>query len=243
MTKYGSRRTTYNGVTYASKAEALRAEELDAAVTAGEVSWWIGQPKFRLGCPENVYVPDFLVAEQIGQIYDIQVEEVKGHDYGPFIADAIDGSVVAHLQADEHVRILLGGRHPAQRAQDLHQGLRADLGRSNRAAGQREGRPIALAQPHPSVQSPDDHHAPTQRSAHLLLCITHTACKPGRHAHVLDTPARKCMLANGEQHGLRSMVPTRDQAAGAYSDCSRFLAFSRQRVSTPCPLSAPPHAS
>ncbi len=62
-------------------------------------------------------------------------KEVNGQDNGQFIADAIDGSVVAHLQADEQVRVFFGGEHPAQGAQHLRQGLRAHLGRSARAAG------------------------------------------------------------------------------------------------------------
>lgn len=72
--KYNAIRTTYNGVSYASKSEAKRAETLDLMVRGGLISWWIGQPKFRLGCPENVYVADFLVVVKQGA----WVEDVKG---------------------------------------------------------------------------------------------------------------------------------------------------------------------
>lgn len=85
MAKYRAQRTEYNGVKYASRLEARRAEELDHAMSAGRCAWWIGQPKFRLGCPENVYVADFLVAEVFltdayGSLYALRVEEVKGHE-------------------------------------------------------------------------------------------------------------------------------------------------------------------
>lgn len=73
--KYGAVRTDYDGVTYASKAEASRARRLDDDVADGLTLWWIGQPKFRLGCPENVYVADFLVVKPGGVVI---VEDVKG---------------------------------------------------------------------------------------------------------------------------------------------------------------------
>jgi hypothetical protein len=83
---------TMDGITYASKAEMIRAYELKlAARTFGWII--IQQPKFHLGCPENTYVADFQV--QDGSY--IWVEDVKGvttakfrHDvklwraYGPY---------------------------------------------------------------------------------------------------------------------------------------------------------------
>jgi hypothetical protein len=59
--KFRSKRTEYNSVWYASKAEAARAAELDLLLKAGQITDWIGQPTVRLGVPENVYRPDFLV--------------------------------------------------------------------------------------------------------------------------------------------------------------------------------------
>jgi hypothetical protein len=73
--KYRNQRTEYNGVWYASKAEARRAEELDQIQRNGFISWWIGQPKFRLGCPENIYIGDFLV---LSKNNGARVEDVKG---------------------------------------------------------------------------------------------------------------------------------------------------------------------
>jgi hypothetical protein len=73
--KYHNRRTPYNGVTYASKAEASRAYALDAALGLRMIRGWIGQPKFRLGLPENIYVADFLVFDRDGTAW---VEDVKG---------------------------------------------------------------------------------------------------------------------------------------------------------------------
>lgn len=73
--KYHAKPTVYNGVRYASRAEAARASDLDLHIKTGDVRWWIGQVKFRLGVPENVYVADFLVMIRLGGVH---VEDVKG---------------------------------------------------------------------------------------------------------------------------------------------------------------------
>lgn len=83
--KYRAVRTEYNGVKYASKAEAVRARSLDEDQKAGLVRWWIAQPTFRLGVPENVYRPDFLVVDRLG---DIHAEDVKGVRTAKFNRDA-----------------------------------------------------------------------------------------------------------------------------------------------------------
>lgn len=70
--KYHAQPTEYNGVRYASKAEAAFATALDMKSAR---LWWIGQPKFRLGVPENVYIADFLVVPLDGDTY---VVDVKG---------------------------------------------------------------------------------------------------------------------------------------------------------------------
>ena len=88
--KYLANRTTYNGISYASKAEARRAMALDTLKAAGLVSWWAPQVKFRLGCPENVYVVDFLVAEpcsHISGLFDMYAEDVKGMETAKFKRD------------------------------------------------------------------------------------------------------------------------------------------------------------
>lgn len=78
--KFGAQRTVYNGVSYASKSEALRANQLDLLMRAGDIRFWIGQPLFRLGCPENTYRPDFLVVSQD----DVWAEDVKGVETAAF---------------------------------------------------------------------------------------------------------------------------------------------------------------
>lgn len=88
MNKYRATPTVYGGIRYASKAEASRAQELDMLQQGGAVLWWIGQCKFRLGCPENVYVCDFLVAEPVrGGGVIIHAEDVKGHQTQKFKRD------------------------------------------------------------------------------------------------------------------------------------------------------------
>lgn len=82
--KYHAIRTEYNGIHYASKAEARRAAELDMLKRAGKIKWWIGQPRFFLGCPENKYVADFLVCEKDGTCH---VEDVKGRETRKFKHD------------------------------------------------------------------------------------------------------------------------------------------------------------
>lgn len=74
--KYRAVRTTAaNGLSYASKAEAKRADELDLLTKLHHIRGYISQPRFRLGCPENVYVADFLVFPKKG---DPWAEDVKG---------------------------------------------------------------------------------------------------------------------------------------------------------------------
>lgn len=75
--KYRNLRTVYGGVVYASKAEADYARHLDEeGKPIGVVKWWIGQPKFRLGVPENVYVPDFLVVHPL-MTYVVDVKGMR----------------------------------------------------------------------------------------------------------------------------------------------------------------------
>lgn len=87
--KYRNKRTEYNGVNYASKAEAARAEWLNSnnSVASG-TEMWIPQPKFRLGCPENVYVADFFVVTyDMDNGLDYHVEDVKGPETPKFKRD------------------------------------------------------------------------------------------------------------------------------------------------------------
>jgi hypothetical protein len=70
---------TWNGRVYASKAEMLYAQLLADWEYLGSVAWWLEQPLFRLGCPENTYRPDFLVCwrETDGSEW-CQAVDVKG---------------------------------------------------------------------------------------------------------------------------------------------------------------------
>lgn len=70
--KYRNERTRYKGVMYDSKAEAANAAHLDENPL---ILWWIGQPRFRLGCAENVYVADTLVVPLVGDVF---AQDVKG---------------------------------------------------------------------------------------------------------------------------------------------------------------------
>ncbi len=73
--KYRNVRTLYQGEWYASRAEAKRAAELETFFCYGDVARVERQPRFELGCPENVYIADFLVYPRRGLT---RVEDVKG---------------------------------------------------------------------------------------------------------------------------------------------------------------------
>lgn len=84
QSKYRARRTEYNGVVYASKAEATRAAELDLMVRQGIILSWTPQPRFTLGCPENAYVADFSVFYPGPRMF---VEDCKGMETPKFKRD------------------------------------------------------------------------------------------------------------------------------------------------------------
>lgn len=78
MTKYGAKRTEYNGRWYASKREAARAKELDLLIKAGEVVAWTPQPMYPLIVNKQkigIYIADFRVHWKDGRC---TVEDVKG---------------------------------------------------------------------------------------------------------------------------------------------------------------------
>lgn len=82
--KFGAQATVSAGIRYDSKLEARRAMQLSLMQEAGDIRWWIGQPKFRLGVPENVYVADFLVVPRVGNVW---IEDVKGRETAKFRRD------------------------------------------------------------------------------------------------------------------------------------------------------------
>ena len=82
--KYRNRRTKVDGITFDSKAEADRYIELKTLQAAGQVRWFIRQPRFLLqeGFEKDgrtfspiEYVADFLICWADGSI---TVEDVKG---------------------------------------------------------------------------------------------------------------------------------------------------------------------
>lgn len=88
--KYRAVPTVYNGVRYASKAEAGYAAEIETFPD----SWYLRQPRFVLGVPENVYVPDFLVMLTVGETVPgqqpatlVHAVDVKGMETPKFRRD------------------------------------------------------------------------------------------------------------------------------------------------------------
>lgn len=74
--KYRAIKTTVDGITFDSKAEARRYSELKQLQQAGEISGFGIQPSFLVS-REVRYRPDFIVCGKDG--LNIWVEDVKGH--------------------------------------------------------------------------------------------------------------------------------------------------------------------
>lgn len=70
-------RRTYEGKTYASRAEMLYAVHLVRLLAAREVIDYVEQPRLWLGVRLNVYVPDFLVVPARGVPYYVDVKGVE----------------------------------------------------------------------------------------------------------------------------------------------------------------------
>lgn len=107
--KYRNTPTIYRGWRFDSKAEARRCMDLDNLIRAGVVRWYLRQPTFRLGVPENVYRADYLVLNADGSTH---VEDVKGvetskfrrdvrlwESYGPFDLHVIKGKQLTIIPA------------------------------------------------------------------------------------------------------------------------------------------------
>lgn len=78
--KYRAVKTAVDGITFDSKAEARRYQELKLLKRAGEIQGFGIQPSFVL--PGGIrYRPDFIVCDKNGRIY---VEDVKGHETAAF---------------------------------------------------------------------------------------------------------------------------------------------------------------
>ena len=72
--KYGNRRTLYEGVMFDSQKEASRAVELDMLKRAGEVICWVPHVVFPLVKGVN-YEADFVI---VYADWHVEVEDVKG---------------------------------------------------------------------------------------------------------------------------------------------------------------------
>ena len=81
--KYKAQPVTYLGERYDSKAEAAYAAYLDVLEGLGECVVLMRHPRFKLGCPENVYEADFLV--EFGRW--LIVIDVKGTETPKFRKD------------------------------------------------------------------------------------------------------------------------------------------------------------
>lgn len=75
---------TWRDRTYASKAEMMYAQLLDLLLKDGTLVEVREQPRFHLGCPENIYVADFLVIPAKGLPH---VVDVKGMETAKFKRD------------------------------------------------------------------------------------------------------------------------------------------------------------
>ena len=78
--KYNAVKTTVDGITFDSKAEARRYGELKLLKQAGQIRWFNLQPSFLLTGGVR-YRPDFIVCGQDGRIW---VEDVKGMETQAF---------------------------------------------------------------------------------------------------------------------------------------------------------------
>lgn len=81
--KYKAVRVEYGGLMFDSKSEAAYAAWLDGEKAAGRILFFVRQPKFTLGVPENVYKPDFLV---VGPSW-VVADDVKGSETPKFKKD------------------------------------------------------------------------------------------------------------------------------------------------------------
>ncbi len=119
--KYRAIPEVYAGVRYASRAEAYRARELDTLLAAGVISAWFAQVTVRLGVPENVYRPDFLVIPNLERWFleggdrDPWFEDVKGKETPKFRRDKILWAAYGPLElrirtAGEIVEVIPRGR-------------------------------------------------------------------------------------------------------------------------------------
>ena len=78
--KYHATRAEVGGSKFGSKLEARRGGQLQTLAAAGDVAWFIRQPRFDLA-PGVQYVADFLIVWRSGAV---AVEDCKGVETAMF---------------------------------------------------------------------------------------------------------------------------------------------------------------
>lgn len=82
--KYGNKKTVYNGFTYDSKKEAAYAQELDLRVRAGDIHSWERQVPLEIKVNDRKickYIADFLVKYANGKQEFVDVKGMKTDVY------------------------------------------------------------------------------------------------------------------------------------------------------------------
>lgn len=74
LSRVGRLKRTYDGILYASQAEARYAAKLDLLRRAGKIRHWSRQARYEIG-PHICLVADFVVFPNAG---GVEVHEVKG---------------------------------------------------------------------------------------------------------------------------------------------------------------------
>lgn len=93
MTKYGAKKTIVNGITFASKLEAERYQQLMLLEKAGEISALVLQPEFQIlrgwvhpetgeRIKSRFYVADFVYYDTRARLW--VVEDTKGMETAEF---------------------------------------------------------------------------------------------------------------------------------------------------------------
>jgi len=103
---------TCGGVTFDSKAEMLRAAQLDAMMMAGQIVGYQRQTTFRLGDGLDPYRVDFLVFDAYGQVH---AEDVKGMETKKFRSHrrrwAMYGPCDLHIIKKNATEVVHGANH------------------------------------------------------------------------------------------------------------------------------------
>lgn len=102
LNMFGARRTTIDGITYASAREAKICNEFRMLERAGHIKDLVLQPKFSIhvnGCLIRKFTAD-------ASYFDLR----EGDDYGPHLVD-VKSPATAALQDFKHVKKLMWAVH------------------------------------------------------------------------------------------------------------------------------------